>query len=89
MPPRDNLAGGRSAVQKFAFKRRARWFGEELRHARHELEELRCAYDGLRTEIASLRREEAAYGRRRNFDDGPGGYAPIISATGRLISVEV
>lgn len=46
------------------------------RQARHELEELRGTYDRLRVVIASTKRDEAAHGHRRNFDDGPGGNTP-------------
>lgn len=69
-------AGGRATVRTLAFQRSVLRPEEEFYRARHELEELRPAYDDLRVELASFRPEEAAYWNVRDFHDGPGGYGP-------------
>lgn len=51
---------------------------EEVVQACEAFEELRRAYDTLRAEHASIRRDEAAHGCRRKFEDGPGVYTSVF-----------
>lgn len=75
-PPRGNRVGGRAAARTLDLQGRDLRGEEEIQQACHELEELRCAYDGVRAEIALIIRDETGRDGRRNFDDGPDGYAP-------------
>lgn len=63
-------------VRTIAFQHGAQRAEEEVRKALHEFEELRHAFDVIRTEITSIRSDEGRHDRRRKFDDGPGEYAP-------------